>query len=79
MAPVKPKDSIPSYEAAFERLEQIADLLERGDLALEASMDAFEEGMKLVDICMKQIEAADLRLNRLIKDSEGRFQTDSIE
>ena len=67
----KDTSSGPSFEEAFARLEQIVAELESGELALEASMTAFEEGMALVTRCQGQLQAAEIKLQALVK-SEGR-------
>lgn len=37
----------PGFEAAIKRLNEIVQLLERGELPLEESLRLFEEGVKL--------------------------------
>ena len=61
------------FEEAMERLGQIAESLERGDLSLEESLKIFEEGMKLVNFCSKKLEEAEQKVTILIKESEGKY------
>ena len=46
--------------------------LEGGDLALERSLELFERGMGLSDSCRKQLEAAETRVEMLIR-KEGKL------
>lgn len=61
------------YEEIVERLEQILDQLEKGDLTLERSLELFEEGVKLTKICSKILDEADAKIQILIKDLNGDF------
>lgn len=68
-----------SFEASFERLESLVATLESGDLALEASMQAFEEGMALVNYCQKQLGDAEVKLHELVKNSQGQWEINPSE
>lgn len=60
-----------NYEEAMEKLEKIADELEKGDLNLEESITKFEEGMKLSKKCNEIIENAEKKITILLqKDGE---------
>ena len=61
------------FEEAMERLEQIVETLESGDLALDQSLKIFEEGMGLVNFCTKKLEEAEQKVTILIKESEGKW------
>jgi exodeoxyribonuclease VII small subunit len=54
-----------SWEQAIERLEEINDAIESGDLGLECSIDAYEEGVALRAHCAKILERAELRVTQL--------------
>jgi exodeoxyribonuclease VII small subunit len=61
------------FEEAMERLEQIVETLESGDLALDDSLKIFEEGMGLVNFCTKKLEEAEQKVTILIKESEEKW------
>jgi exodeoxyribonuclease VII small subunit len=61
------------FEEAMERLEQIVETLESGDLALDQSLKIFEEGMGLVNFCTRKLEEAEQKVTILIKESEGKW------
>ncbi|MBV5306819.1 MAG: exodeoxyribonuclease VII small subunit [Desulfobulbaceae bacterium] len=45
----------PTFENALARLEQLTGELESGDLSLDASLKKFDEGIKLVAFCNKNL------------------------
>jgi exodeoxyribonuclease VII small subunit len=57
-----------SFEASLERLEGVVDRLERGDLELEASLEAFEEGVRLSARCSHQLAQAEERIETLTQE-----------
>ena len=61
------------FEEAMERLDEIVENLESGDLSLEESLQIFEEGMNLVNFCSKKLEEAERKVTILIKESEGKY------
>ena len=48
----------------------IVDALEDNDVSLEESVKKFEEGIKLVKDCQKQLKEAELKVNKLMGDGE---------
>ncbi|MFH1914463.1 MAG: exodeoxyribonuclease VII small subunit [Pseudomonadota bacterium] len=47
-----------SFEEKLERLKDVVDRLERGDLPLEQGVALYKEGLALAQVCGKQLEAA---------------------
>ena len=58
-----------TFETCLDELEKVVRELEGGDLALERSLELFERGMGLSDSCRKQLEAAETRVEMLIRNS----------
>jgi len=56
-----------NFEASLDELESVVKQLETGDLPLEESLKLFEKGMELSAVCKKQLEAAETRVEILIK------------
>jgi exodeoxyribonuclease VII small subunit len=67
------------FEEAMERLEQIVEGLESGNLSLEESLKIFEEGMSLVNFCSRKLEEAEQKVTILIKESEGKYSQQPFE
>ena len=63
---------VRSFEACLEDLEKVVKELEGGDLPLERSLELFERGMGLSDSCRRQLEAAETRVEMLIR-KEGKL------
>ena len=59
------------FEEAMERLEEIVQNLENGELPLEEALKVFEEGMKLTKFCSGKLEEAEKRVTLLVKESGG--------
>lgn len=62
-----PEDAPLSFETGLQQLEGIIKEMESGDLPLERALELFERGMKLSEACRKQLEAAETRVETLIK------------
>ena len=71
----KKEPSPKSFENALKRLEEVLDSLEHGNLNLEESVQAFEEGVKLVRFCHGKLDEVERRVELLLKDEAGRFFT----
>lgn len=56
-----------SFEAGLQQLESIVKEMESGELPLERALELFERGMKLSDVCRKQLQDAETRVEILIK------------
>ncbi|HSB42207.1 MAG TPA: exodeoxyribonuclease VII small subunit [Methylomirabilota bacterium] len=67
------------FEAALQRLEQIVDQLEAGNLTLEESLQVFEEGVGLARRCGKYLDEAEKRIELLIRDESGVLKTAPFE
>ncbi len=59
------------FEDALQRLEQIVDRLEAGNLPLEESLKVFEEGVGLARRCATYLEDAEKRIELLTRDDNG--------
>jgi exodeoxyribonuclease VII small subunit len=64
------KPAGPTFEAALAELETVVKQLESGDLPLEDSLRLFERGMELSTLCRSQLDAAEHRIEILIKKGD---------
>ena len=64
------------FEDALARLEQIVDTLEAGNLPLEDSLKAFEEGVGLARRCARYLDEAEKRIELLTKDEAGLLRVE---
>lgn len=62
------------FEKNLNALEAVVERLERGDLSLEDSVRLFEEGMKLSDVCKKELEEAEGKIQILVEQRSGQMK-----
>ncbi len=60
-----------TFEENVKQLEAIVAQLERGDLPLDDSIRLFEEGMRLSGACKEQLEAAEGKVQILMRQRDG--------
>jgi len=69
-----------SFEGAMKRLEEIADVLEKGSQSLEASIKLFEEGNALAQFCGEKLDEAENKLKILSKNGKSfRITEEELE
>jgi exodeoxyribonuclease VII small subunit len=66
------------FEESLEKLEEIVRRMEAGELTLEESLKAFEEGIKLSRLCLKRLDEADRRVELLLREG-GELATKPFE
>lgn len=66
----EPETKEPSFEQALEQLTGLVDKLESGELPLEESVAAFEQGVKLSRRCEALLDKAEQRLQVLESGEE---------
>ncbi len=64
------------FEEALKQLEAIVERLESGELSLEDSLLAFEEGVSLVRYLNRKLDEVERRVEILTRDSEGNLQVE---
>ena len=64
-----PSESEP-FEVLMTRLEGIVGRLEEGELTLEESLTAYEQGIGAVRIAQGRLDAMDARLEQLTRDGK---------
>ena len=67
------------FESSLKKLEKIVSELEGGDLPLEKSIKAFEEGIKLTRHCQKMLSDAELKIKKLVDSEDGPFDLESFD
>ena len=59
-----------AFEAALDELDAVVKKLEAGDLPLEESLKLYERGMELSEVCRKQLDEAEHRVEVLVRRGE---------
>jgi exodeoxyribonuclease VII small subunit len=62
------------FEACLDDLEKLVERLESGELSLEESLAAFEEGVRLVKFCNQKLTEVEKKIELLVKDKDGKLQ-----
>jgi exodeoxyribonuclease VII small subunit len=68
------KKNSASYEASIERLNHIVQQLDTEETSLEDSMKLYDEGIQIVETCVKQLSEAQSRIKELRLRSDGVFE-----
>lgn len=74
----KPDNDVP-FEEAMQKLENIVDAMESGELPLETLMAKFEEGTRLAKICQGKLAQAEVRIQQLEKNAAGELTLRPVE
>ncbi len=63
-----------TFEQAVQRLRQIVEKVESGQVALEESIEQYEVGGKLIQHCRQILDKAEHRIETLTKDLDGQLK-----
>ena len=71
------------FEQSLERLEELVEEMEGGELSLEEMIKHFEEGSKLAGLCSKRLNEVEQKIEKLVKKDgellEVPFETEGSE
>lgn len=67
-----------SFEEQIEKLENIVNELEKGDLNLDESVAKFEEGIKISKECNEILETAEKKITILV-NQDGEIKEENFE
>ncbi len=62
-----------SYEEAIIELEGIVKKLERGELSLEESLEAFQIGIELTKYCNTKLDEMEKKITILLENEKGEI------
>jgi len=72
------KTSKGSFEDSLSRLEKIVESLEQGQVPLEDALNLYEEGIQLSKACAEKLKAAEMRIKKLAKNTDGQFELQDL-
>ena len=64
------------FEKAMQRLEQIVEDLEKGELDIDKSLEIFEEGIKMSRVCSKKLNEAEAKIEKLTQSQKGELASE---
>lgn len=67
-----------NFEDTMTELEEIVQVLEKGELNLDDSIKEFEKGMKLSKEASKYLEEAEKKITILVKDNNGELKEEEF-
>jgi exodeoxyribonuclease VII, small subunit len=70
---------MPSFEESLKRLETVVEQLEKGELTLEDSLKLFEEGTQLTANCKQELDAAEGKVQMLVKQRDGSLKAEPFD
>lgn len=71
-----PMNEEMNFEKSFTRLEAILDRMNSGNIALEESLKLYEEADQLISTCTLKLNAAEAKIEMLIKKRDGELEVD---
>ncbi|MEI6416676.1 MAG: exodeoxyribonuclease VII small subunit [Verrucomicrobiota bacterium] len=74
-----PSPSQHSLESALERLESIVADIEANPPPLEALIERYEEGVRLLKICQEKLTAAERRIEIISRNAQGEVTLQPFE
>jgi exodeoxyribonuclease VII small subunit len=60
-----PPSAVADFERSLDELEQLVQKMERGEMSLDESLQAYERGIALFRHCQGALEQAELRVRQL--------------
>ena len=73
-----PAKNLP-FEEALKKLEGIVETMESDELPLETLLAKYEEGTRLVKICLEKLAEAELKIQQLEKTAAGELKLKPFE
>ena len=65
------ENGVADFAATLDRLEALVGQLESGELTLEASLAAFEQGVRLTRDAQTRLDEAELKVRALVERPDG--------
>jgi exodeoxyribonuclease VII small subunit len=72
------KKKTVDFEQSLSALEALVNRMEKGDLTLEESLQAFETGIQLTRDCQTRLAAAEQQVQKLV-EQQGELRLEEFE
>ncbi|WFF41044.1 exodeoxyribonuclease VII small subunit [Salinicola endophyticus] len=73
------QDVPQDFATTLTQLERLVAQLESGELTLEASLAAFERGIRLTRDAQSRLDGAELKVQALLEQADGTLQSVPFE
>ena len=68
-----------NFEDSLEKLEEIVNKLENGDVPLDEAIDEFKKAMDLVKLCENKLNSAEEAIAKIVQDNNEIVEFNSNE
>lgn len=65
-------DKEPSFEQSIDKLEDLIEQIESGEIGLEQAIAQYEQGQALIKRCQGILDKAERRIAELTQDNHGQ-------
>ena len=65
-------DKEPSFEKSIDKLEDLIEQIESGEIGLEQAIAQYEQGQALIKRCQGILDKAERRIAELTQDADGQ-------
>jgi exodeoxyribonuclease VII small subunit len=66
------------FEEALERLKQINERFEKGELSLEEAIRLYREGIELAKTCEEQLSQAEQVVKKVVEETSGEISEEDF-
>lgn len=66
------------FEDALQKLQDIVDTLEAGDLSLDTAIEKYQQGIELSKQCLSLLKKAEKKIQICVKDSKGTVKLKTL-
>ena len=63
-----------NFEESIKKLEHIVSKMESGSVPLEKALSMYEEGIEISQLCLKELDKAEVKLKKLTKKLDDKFE-----
>jgi exodeoxyribonuclease VII small subunit len=67
------------FERALERIEQIVERMESGEIELDQALELYQEGNDLMAKCRAALQDARTSIKKLTRDGQGQLKLEANE
>jgi len=72
----KARTEEPDFETAVAQVEALIDRIEQGEIGLEESVKAYEQGVKLIQRCREILNTAEQRIVELTEETDDADESE---
>ena len=69
-----PQKERPSFEEALKMLEEIVKELKNNEITLEKSVELYEKGLELSNICSETLDQASLKIKQIDTSNKNELE-----